>query len=71
MYSILISNSSKYKKAEGVNENIIAKINYSMNKFQSKNNRIGTYEIDKNFLSCFHGQIYILDIGIDALAFGY
>ena len=42
-----------------------------MNKFQSKNYRIGTYEIDKNFLSCFPGQSYILDIGIDALALGY
>ena len=30
-----------------------------MNRIQSKNQRIGTYEIDKMYLSCFDDNIYI------------
>ena len=31
----------------------------SMNRIQSKDHRIGTYEINKISLSCFDGKIYI------------
>ena len=79
MYLILASNSSEYKKANDVNKNIVAKISHneykdvllnkkylrhSMNRIQSKNHRIGTYEIDKICLSCFDDNFYILDNGI-------
>ena len=79
MYLILPSNSSEYKKANDVNKNIVAKISHneykdvllnkkylrhSMNRIQSKNHRIGTYEIDKICLSCFDDNFYILDNGI-------
>ena len=41
-----------------------------MNRIQSKNQRTGTYEINK-FLSCFGDKIHILDNGYDGLALGY
>ena len=42
-----------------------------MNRIQSKDHRIGTYEINKISLSCFDGKIYIQNIGYDGLALGY
>ena len=65
-----------------MNKNVVAKIRHneykdvllnkkclrdSMNRIQSKNHRIGTYEINKISLSCFDDKIYILNNGIDAL----
>ena len=35
-----------------------------MKRIQSKNHKIGTYEIDKISLSCFHDKRYMLDDGI-------
>ena len=43
---------------------------YSVNRIQSKNYRIGTYETSKIYLSCFDAKIYILNNGIDVLALG-
>ena len=34
-------------------------------------NRIGTYKVNKTFLSCFDDEICILNNGHDALALGY
>ena len=74
MYSFLIDDSSKRKKANGVNKNVAAKIShdeykyvlpnkkclrYSINRIQSKDHRIETYEINKISLSCFDDEIYI------------
>ena len=42
-----------------------------MNRIQSKNHRVGTYEIRKISLSCFDDKIYILSNGYDGLALGY
>ena len=42
-----------------------------MNRIQSKDRRIGTYEINKISLSCFDDKIYIPDNGYDGLALGY
>ena len=42
-----------------------------MNRIQSKDHRIGTYEINKIFLSCFVDKIYIQNNGCDGLALGY
>ena len=41
-----------------------------MNRIQSKNHRIRTYEINKTSL-CFNDKIYILNNGYDGLALGY
>ena len=68
MYSYLVDDNSKHEKAKGVNRNVIATISHnkykdillnekclrhSMNRIQSKNHKIGTYEINKISLSCF------------------
>ena len=42
-----------------------------MKRIQGKNHVTGTYEISKNFLSCFDDEIYILHYGYDRLALGY
>ena len=62
MYSFLIDDGSKYIKAKAVNKNVAAKISHdeykyvlpnkkclrhSINRIQSKDNRIGTHEIKK------------------------
>ena len=41
-----------------------------MNGIQSKNQRVSTYEINKNYLTCFDDTVYIFDNGIDALDLG-
>ena len=39
-----------------------------MKRIQSKNHRIGTYEINKIYLSCFDDKIYILNNGYNGLS---
>ena len=73
------------KKAKGVNKNVVATVGHtdckdvllknkclrhSMNRIQSKDHRIGTYEINKNSLSSFDEKIYIQNNGYDGLALG-
>ena len=43
-------------------------LRHLMNRIQSKNHRIGTYEISKISLSCFGDKIYIPDNETDPLA---
>ena len=77
MYSFLVDNS-EYKKAKDVNKNVVAtishnkykdvllnnkRIKHSTNRIQSKDHRIGTYEINKISLSCFDSKIYIQNNG--------
>ena len=86
MCSYLVDDNSEHKKAKGVNKNVVATISHneykdvllnkkclrhSMNRIQSKDHRIGTYEINKISLSCFHDKIYIEKNGCDGLALGY
>ena len=40
-----------------------------MKRIQAKKHKIGTYEIDKISLSCFDDKIYILDDGVNTLAY--
>ena len=42
-----------------------------MNRIQSKNHKIGTYEINKISLPCFNDKIYIENYGYEGLALGY
>ena len=42
-----------------------------MNRIQSKNHGIETYEMNKMSLSCFDDKIYILENGYGGLALGY
>ena len=46
-------------------------IRHSKNRIQSKDNRIGTYEINKISLSCFDDEIYIQSNGYDGIDLGY
>ena len=85
MYSFLVDNS-KYKKAKGVNRNVVATksyneykdvllnnkcIRHSMNKIQGQDHRIGIYQINKILVSCFDDKIYIQNNGYDGVAIGY
>ena len=45
-------------------------LRHSINRIQSKNDRIGTYEINKIYLSCFDDKTHNIDNGIDVLALG-
>ena len=72
MYSYLVNDNSEHKKVKGVNRNVVTtishneskdvllnKIEYLMNKIQTKDHKIETYEINKTSLSCFDDKIYI------------
>ena len=45
------------------------KIRHKMKKIQSKNHKMGTYEISKISLSCFDDKIFVLNDGIHRLAY--
>ena len=84
-YTFLVDNN-EHKKAKGVNKNVVATINHNeyknvllnnkcirhlMNRIESKDDRIGTYEINKISLSCFDDKICIQNNGYDRLTLGY
>ena len=86
MYPYMVDDNSETKKTMGVNKNVDATISHneykdvmlnkkclrhSMNRIQSKDHRIGTFEINKISLSCFDDKIYIQNYGCDGLALGY
>ena len=86
MYSFLVDDNIQHKKSKGTNKNNVATISYneyknvlwnnerlrhSMNRIQSKDHGIGTYEIKKVSLSCFDNKMHILSNGYDGLTLGY
>ena len=40
-----------------------------MKRIQAKKHKIGTYEIDKISLSCFHDKRFVLDNGVNTLVY--
>ena len=44
-------------------------IRHKMKRISSEKDRVGTYEINKVSLSCFDGKRYILNDGINSLAY--
>ena len=83
IYSFSVGNHER-KKAKGVNKNVVATISHNEYKevlwnkkylrhsmIQSKDYRIGTYEINKISLSCFDHKICIQNNGCDRLVLGY
>ena len=66
MYSYLVDDNIEHKKAKGVNRNVATIshgkykdvllnkkcLRHPMNRIQSKDHRIGTYEINKISLAC-------------------
>ena len=86
MYSYLVDDNSGHKKPKGLNRNIVATVSHneykdvllnkkwlrhSMNRIQSKDHKIRTYEINKFSLSCFDDEIYIQNNGCDGVALGH
>ena len=86
MYLYLVNDNSKHEKAKSVHRNVVAKIfhnkykdillnkkclRHSMNRIKSKDQKIGTCEINKISLSCFDEKTYIQNDGYDGLALGY
>ena len=86
MYLYLLDDNSEHKQAKGVNKNVVVTIShnkkknvllnkkclrYSMNRIESKDHKIGIYEINKISLSCFDDKIYIQNNEYDGLALGY
>ena len=84
MYSLIILNNEEIKKAKGVNKNVVKNIRrkeyvdvlfnknlirHKMKRIQSKLQRIGTYDNGKISLSCSDDKRYILDDGINNLAY--
>ena len=74
----------RYRKANGVNKSVVKKIRrkefvdvllnkklmrHKIKRNQSKLHRIGTYDVCKISLSCFDNKRYILDNGINRLAY--
>ena len=84
MYSLIDVDNEENKKTTCVNKNVVKNIRHKeyvdvlfnkkiirdkMKKNQSKFHKTGTYEICKICLSCFDDKRYILDYGINSLAY--
>ena len=84
MYSLIGVDNEEVKKAKGLNKNVVKKIRHKeyievlfnkkmirhkIKRIQSKLHKIGTYDVCKISLSCFDDKRYILDDGINSLAY--
>ena len=86
MYSSVADDNSQHKKTKGIDKNAVVTISHneykdvllskkclihSMNRIQSKDHRIATYENNKISLSCFHDKTCIQKNGCGGSALGY
>ena len=80
MYSLISVDDEEVTKAKGVNKKIRHKefadvlfnkkmIRHKIKRIQSKLHRIGTYDVYQILLSCFDDKRYILDDGVNSLAY--
>ena len=84
MYSLTAVDNGEVKKTKGVNKNVVKrirhkefadvlfnkkKIRHKMKRIHSKLHRIGTYDVCNTSFSCFDDKRYILDYGINSLAY--
>ena len=80
MYSLISVDDKEVNKAKGIIKKIWQKeyldvlfnkkvVRHGMKRIQSKLREIGTYDVFKISLSCFDDKRYVLDNGIDTLAF--
>ena len=80
MYSISKINGSECRTAKRVNiatefnefKDVLFNkkiIRHKMKRMQAKKHKIGTYEINKIYLSCFDDKRYVLDDGVHTLAY--
>ena len=80
MYSLIACNDKEVNKAKGVNLKLRHKeyvdilfnkrvVRHKMTRRQSNLHETGTYDINKISLSCFDDKRYVLDDGINTLAY--
>ena len=80
MYSLISADDQEVNKAKGINKKIRHKeyvdvlfnkavFRHNMKRIQSKLHEIGTYGVFKIAISCFDDKIYVLDDGINTLAY--
>ena len=80
MYSLISSDDKEVNKAKGINKKLRHNeyldvlfdkkvVRHSMKRIQSKLHDIGTYDVFKISLSCFDDKRYVLDDGINTLAY--
>ena len=80
MYSLISVDDKEVTKAKRVNKKIRHEefidvlfnkkvIIYNVTRIQSKLHRIGTYNVCKILLSCFDDKRYVLDDGVNTLAY--
>ena len=80
MYSLIDVNDEEVTKVKGVNKKIRHKefvdvlcnkkvIRYNMKIIQSRLHKIGTYNVRNISLSCFDDKRYVLDDGVNSLAY--
>ena len=58
--------ATEFNEFKDVNKKIIR---HKMKRIQAKKHKIGTYEINKISLSCFDDKRYLLDDGVNTLAY--
>ena len=86
IYLFLVDYNSEHKKAKGVNRNVVEKLAgneykdvlsnnkhfiHSLHRIRRKDDRIGTYKINKISLSCFDDKIYIQNNVYDELTISF
>ena len=80
MYSLISVDDKEVTKAKGVNKKIRYNefvdvlfnkkvIRHKIKRIQSKLHRIGSYDVCKISLSCFDDKRYVLDDGVNTLAY--
>ena len=80
LYSLIAKNDKEVNKAKGVNLKLRHKeyvdvlfnekvVRHKMKRMQSNLHRVGTYGINKISLSCSDDKRYVLDDGINTLAY--
>ena len=81
MYLLVSVNNEEKTKAKGINKKLKHRefldvflfnkkvIRHNMKRIQCKLHRLGTYDICKISLSCFDDKRYVLDEGVNTLAF--
>ena len=82
MYLLIAENDLEVNKAKGVNSKLRHNeyvdvlfgkkvVRHKMKRIQSRLHIVGTYDINKISLSCFDDKRYVLDDGINTLAYGH
>ena len=80
MYSLISVDDEEKIRAKGVNKKLKHSefvdvlfnkkvIRHNMKRIQSKLHRLGTYDVFKISLSCFDDKRYVLDDGVNTLAY--